>query len=392
LDYILKSSVGLKFRKRGLFVTNKRHIGAAGGGVQTCTREYLKLFEEAEIEIDVLEVDIDRTIIARGSRFFRTSAYTGSISKHYQNILVSKSKEYDYILLNQVNLSKYASLFSDKIVILLSHGAEVTDLLNTIRIKSRFPLQVRLMPTPAIALYSTLSDEIAARNHVSGALCLSTFDTDFERWLGVKHAIMVPRTVTARPLALQPISGRFGFLGTLDHAPNLEGLVSILEVLDKSGLQKPHIRVVGGPEKLGAWLSNKYKAAHYLGPLADDALLPEASTWNAFLNPIFCQARGCSTKVATALGWEMPVITTTVGRRGYNFSEGSLIEANTPELFLHAMLQIMNLDVYLAAHQALIKAARSCPSMKDNALAVLSFLEIVTNNTGSVLEHSKISK
>jgi hypothetical protein len=369
-------------KPKGLFVTNRRHVGDAPGGVQTCSREYLALLETAGADIEILAVDVDMRFSTRVRRALRTSPYTGSVSHRDGKRLAEMSRNVDLVFLNQVALASALQTIDargeiGRKTVLLSHGAEVTDLLNHVRAKSKLPVSGRLRPTPMQALRNILTDELCARRGIAAAICLSPFDMDFERWLGVKNVAMVPRTVVSNALDRKPIYYRFGFLGTLDHAPNLEGLVEVLQTIDGSGTHDIQIRVVGGPERLGLWLAEQYNCISYLGPLAEDTLLPEAATWSAFLNPIFCQARGCSTKLATALGWELPIITTPVGRRGYVFSEGSMIEANSPDAFVEAMLSLVNPSRNKEAQIQVTLAAKSCPSMADNARMIRPFFDML---------------
>jgi hypothetical protein len=364
---------------KGLFVTNRRHVGDAPGGVQTCSREYLSLLNATGFNIDILPVDVDMRLGTRIRRRLRTSPYTGSISITDSRRLVELSQDADLVFLNQVALaSALQEMDSDGSLrsktVLLSHGAEVTDLRHIARLKTSLPLSGKLQPSPDAALRNVLGDEIAARAGIAAALCLSLFDRDFERWLGVRHVAMIPRTVTPYPLVRSPVHQRFGFLGTLDHAPSLEGLVEILHIIGNLNPVEMSVRIVGGPERIGTWLAERYRSVQYLGPLPEDALLPEASTWSAFLNPIFCQARGCSTKVATALAWQLPIITTSLGRRGYVFSEGSLTEVESPDEFVAAMRYLMNPDANATAQQEVARAAQSCPSMEENAHFLGPFL------------------
>jgi hypothetical protein len=133
-----------------------------------------------------------------------------------------------------------------------------------------------------------------------------------------------------------------GAVGTLDHAPNLEGLVAVLEALGEHELTSFKVRVVGGPSEVGTWLAARYSCVDYLGAIDDAALTHEAATWSAFMNPIFCQARGCSTKLAMALGWEIPIVTTPQGRRGYVWGKGRLAEARTPGDFANLCMGLLD--------------------------------------------------
>jgi hypothetical protein len=57
----------------------------------------------------------------------------------------------------------------------------------------------------------------------------------------------------------------------------------------------------------------------------------EAETWCCFVHPLFVNAKGCSTKLATALGWRLPVATTTIGARGYSWDENLIPLATSPD-------------------------------------------------------------
>lgn len=354
-------------------MTNKGHVGESPGGVQTCSREYLALLAAANIAIEVLETDVDRRPVTRLIQQIRTSPYTGSLSNRDLQKVESAAESADIIFLNQVNLAsclarlRHPERVRPKVV-LLSHGAEVTDLLNLIRARQRLPLSGRLRPTPERTLRNVLMDELAARVGVRTAVCLSAFDADFERWLGVPDVTWIPRTVTPMPLAWKPIANRFGFLGTLDHAPNLEGLIEILQKIESSKLKHLEIRIVGGPPRIGQWLAQRFTYVTYLGAIDDTSLETEAATWSAFLNPIFCQARGCSTKLATALAWQIPVITTPVGCRGYVYEKGRIPTFNGAAEFVDAMLGFADTARRELAQEDVRQAGLSTPGIVENSL------------------------
>jgi hypothetical protein len=77
-------------------------------------------------------------------------------------------------------------------------------------------------------------------------------------------------------------------------------------------------------------LARRHGFVDYLGPLNDDALRAEAATWCCFVNPIFVYSKGCSTKLAVALGWGLPIATTRYGARGYLWDEGAIPLADDP--------------------------------------------------------------
>jgi hypothetical protein len=132
---------------------------------------------------------------------------------------------------------------------------------------------------------------------------------------------------------------------------------------------------VGGPAKTGRWLAKKYSIVDYLGSLNDAALAEEASSWNAVMHPIFCYSRGCSTKLAMALGWHLPIVTTTMGHRGYEWREGGLVIANEPARYANECLRLLDFRAATAARGRVIEIARSSPTIEENAFRLLALLD-----------------
>jgi len=264
--------------------------------------------------------------------------------------------------------------------VLLSHGLESTDLLHFIRLHDMLPLSGRIRPTATLVLGRTLWMEMRSRASIDLVCVLSPFDAQLEAWLGSSRTCWLPRRVLPSPLQWRPQYGRLGWVGTLDHAPNLDGLVKILDRL-KLPLNA-RVRVVGAPHRTGGWLSDRYPCVDYLGMLDDAALRAEASTWMAFLNPIFCQARGCSTKLATALGWHLPVVTTSIGRRGYMWSEGGVTEAATPDEFVRCCLDLLDPAIARKARDRVIKASDTSPRTRD----ISQMLRAALDFSGQFLE------
>ncbi|MCP4309294.1 MAG: glycosyltransferase [bacterium] len=277
----------------------------------------------------------------------------------------------DFVFLNQVALAPIASRLKRRLpsasrIVLLSHGLESTDLLHTIRLRSRLPLSGRVRPTSSVALGGAILAENKSRSDVDLVLSLSPFDQELERWIGARRVAWIPRSIISNPLRWVPNGDRLGFVGTLDHAPNLEGLVLALDAL-RSEPNNARLRVVGGPDHVGRWLADRYACVDYLGTLDDTALEDEAATWNAFIHPVFCQARGCSTKLATALGWQIPIVTTTVGHRGYEWHSGSLVVADDPKGFAERCISMLGGDEARIAQRGVVEVARSSPSIEQNA-------------------------
>jgi hypothetical protein len=363
---------------RALFVSYATHLGRGGGGVQKCSTEYLSALRSAGVSVDVVPVDSDRRLWVRAARRLHTSPFFKPIGRDDLAKIRDRLADVDILLLNQVALAgaldEIGPPGSGPARVLFSHGCEITDMVHTARLRHRLPLEARLRPTPSLALGSVLADEARTRSLVDGVVAISPFDAECEVWLGTKRVIWLPRTVKSVPLDWAPTKGRFGYVGTLNHAPNLEGLVSVLDALVESAVSDISLRIVGGPTHVGRDLARRYPAVAYLGRLENDALRAEAATWTAFLNPIFCLPRGCSTKLATALAWHIPVVTTTQGRRGYVWRNGTVIEANSAKGFVSQMRQLLSADVANEARLQTIAVAQSSPAIEEIASTLGAFL------------------
>jgi hypothetical protein len=289
----------------------------------------------------------------------------------------------DFIFLNQTSLAAFASKIRKVIpakcrIIVLSHGLESTDLLHLIRLRPTLPLSGRVRPLSSIALGLEILTEAKLRQDVDLVFALSPFDAAFERWTGAGHVEWLPRSIRSAPLVWSPTGNRLGFVGTLDHAPNLSGLVEVLEKLAMR-MDRPErfrVRVVGGPNKIGLWLARRYPFIDYVGLLNDDELAVEAASWNALLHPIFCQPRGASTKLATAIGWQIPIVTTTFGCRGYEWRTGKLVIADDVAQFVTESVRLLDNEAAKAARVDVVEVAHSSPTICENSIRVRDILGI----------------
>lgn len=363
-------------RQRALFVASPFDL-RGHGGVQVCTAEYIQVLEAAGFDLEIVTVEQDRGIDSRILRKLGQSPYFRTLSQAAKAAIRTRSRGVGLLFANQMNLAGPigAMQLPGVRVIGLSHGCEITDQVHLERLHRTLPLtRTQLRPHPALALARTLRDEIAGRKGLSGVIAISPFDADTERWLGTKQVCWIPRTVLASPLERSSMAGRFGYVGTLDHAPNLEGLVAVIDEIERSSITGLHIRVIGGPPRLGQWLASRSGAIEYLGALSNEALHAEAASWNGFIHPIFCLPRGCSTKLAGALSWAMPIVTTATGRRGYEWREGGVIEAETPRDFVSAMQSLMEQTSDLAAAKAVSNAVNSTPTVAEVGAVVARFV------------------
>jgi hypothetical protein len=143
----------------------------------------------------------------------------------------------------------------------------------------------------------------------------------------------------------------------------MEGLLLFLQYLREMAPAGIRVRIVGGPDHIGHLLTSSFPIVDYLGPLSDEDLHREAGTWNCFVHPIFCYPRGCSTKLATAIGWQIPIVTTSSGQRGYSWGRGELVVADTPREFSELALKMMDMEVAREARNLVSGIAHSSPTL-----------------------------
>jgi hypothetical protein len=282
-----------------------------------------------------------------------------------------ESTQSDFVFLNLVNLAPLAPLLRHRLakrhrIVLLSHGLESVDFLFTVQ--SQAESGVAPPKRAERKLGHQLFAERKHRRYIDHVFCLSPFEAEIERWLGARGVTWLPRTVPERlPLPWAPKPYRLGFVGTMDHPPNREGLLLFLKELERISPKGVELRVVGGPDRIGHDLSRRFQFVTYLGQLPDDKLEQEASSWACFVHPLFCYARGCSTKLAVALGWQIPIATTASGRRGYQWSKGSLPLVDTPEELVQTALRLSEPIAAVAAQKEVAAIARSAPKISEVA-------------------------
>ena len=164
---------------------------------------------------------------------------------------------------------------------------------------------------------------------LDGVVALSETEKQIENWFGAKKASFLPRRLYKDFLQRKPIPGRIGFVGRLDHPPNLQGITILLSELSDHAHNLQFI-LVGAPPAYGARIKKQFPFVEYLGELSDADLEKEVASWAFFLNPVWWYSTGASTKLARAISWGLPIITTTAGKRGYEWKRGDMLVADSP--------------------------------------------------------------
>jgi hypothetical protein len=294
------------------------------------------LLEAAGFGLQVISYDFDRSLRGRiANRLFPKllpAWEPRDLAERIALALAASGTKHVFHAMNTFPavLHEIDRRFPDVRQILLSHGAEAVDFCIEQGLRREAGTENRSRTTAERMLGRALLDQLEQRRHLDAVVTLAPLDAEIERWLGARNVLSVPRTIPRNRLVLRPVDGRVGCVATLDHPPNFSGLTRLLGALDGTTPPDFRLRLVGGPASCGATLARRHGFVDYLGPLHDDALRAEAATWCCFVNPNFLYSKGCSTKLAVALGWGLPIATTRYGARGYLWDETPIPLANDP--------------------------------------------------------------
>lgn len=359
--------------RTAVFVTSANAMEPDGGGVQRCTREYLSLARAAGWTVHPVVYDFDRRPLTRLRRLLAPRPFQNLIPPDTlaRTTACVRDTGAGWVFLNEVEAGPLARPLAEILrphgvrLAILSHGADSTDFIHQARTRAAARGLERIRDRDALKLGRVLAGELEMHSAVDAVFCLSELDREVARWLGAPRVTVIPRVVDPAPLDWKPVAGRLGTVSTLVHAPNVEGIMATAASIDASGRKDVRFRLVGGPREAGLNLANRYRCIDYLGPLDEAAFATEASTWCAFLNPIHCFARGCSTKLAVPLGWQIPVATTRAGARGYVWDESLVPLWDGPEAFAAGALELADPVAAAALRPGVQQLSARSPSIGD---------------------------
>lgn len=359
-----------------LFVTHSVYLQNGGGGAQWCTREYRSTLSRAGFKLVDVAFESRRDWVARFRHKFRPSP-EGEIpgAKIAQEIAKRLSTTGAQLcFLNNSDAGLLAPRIREAApslrLVFLSHGVELTDMVNNLRIAPDAIAPSRRRPE---FIGRLLQAELRQRQAIAATICISEPDELLEAWLGTYRTLFLPRQVPLDDLTATPQSGRIGCVATLDHGPNRQGIEKLASALALYPSVK--LRIVGGPEALGRSIAAQFTSTQYCGRLSEHDLRAEAATWCAFANPIFCSARGASTKVAAALSWGLPVFTTPQGARGYRWPKDSLPLANTPADLAALLSKASSGSDQSAWFKAAQTVRLAAPTLEETAADLRCFLD-----------------
>ncbi len=339
------------------------------GGVQVCTAEYVALFQAGGFDTRFYPITARRDLPARAAIRLGVDVYGRyDVEAHAAAIArEAASSGAAVIALNQMDIAPLAArlrgLLPGVPIVMLSHGNSSGDFLHESIAAATGPL-ARLRSHWRMGALLSRETAYFGRD-LDLVLCLSETDEAIARWLGARDVLVVPRTFRSDLLEWRPVSGRIGCVATVDHFPNRAGLERLAMALGGEAIPGLALRLVGGGAG-GAAFERRFPFVEYLGPLHEPALRAEASTWSLFVNPLFWHARGASTKLATAVSWGLPVVTTPQGRRGYRWSDGELPEAAEPAAMARLIASLLpHRDKLEALRAAVLRIAASGPVLAE---------------------------
>jgi hypothetical protein len=334
---------------RSLFIHDPADLHAAiPGGVQLCSREFLEIVRAASSQVSLLPVTVTRAPCWRLRRRLGLGSYLLYRPEDIRGQLAAaiQAQQLTHIFINRTELSRLASLAAQLAptarIVLMSHGNQSGDDLY----EAAGPGGGRNRGLARFAAIGKLGYDLVTESHfrhgpVHAVCVMSAEEAVLERWLGARKTIVLPRIIHPRPIDWRPITGRMGFVGTLDHTPNRVALERLCALLQNRGSDAIELRVAGGPIEVGEALAVKFPFVTYIGRPDDECLRSEVASWTLFLNPIFWLSRGASMKLGQSLAWAIPALTTRAGARGYRLEPGDVFVTDDEEnSFVDAMLAL----------------------------------------------------
>lgn len=357
---------------KSLFLSHESHLNPGGGGNQICTREYCDVLAAAGCELKYVAHKTDRSPATRFRRKIFPDRYPKLIPREFlARVREACQKESpENVFCNFSNYLPLASQLRGMLpiqtkLILLSHGLASVDDVHRDRIAEAPYAKAHLRRLGPSLIGKAMITEMKSLPIFDHVFCLAEFEVSICRWLGARSVSWWPRTIPQGcELDWRPEGSRIGLVGTLDHPPNLEGVFLFCEALAKKGDLVPRLRLVTRSKAVAADLRKRYHFVDDLGSLEDPRTLEaEAATWSAYIHPIFCFAMGCSTKLATGIGWGLPILTTEAGVRGYAWGEGNLLLAADAEEMAQLALKLRDRKTADAAKTQTMKIRSTAPTL-----------------------------
>lgn len=369
---------------KAIFITNKNFIDKSSneGGVKLCTQDYFELLSR---KFDLIVFPLEnrksiwyRILVKLGVNQYNDFKNSRKVSELHDLILKNDVK---YLFLNQSNTALFGLEVKRRCaakisIFICSHGNESGDLLHQVtRFYSELPFYRRVFSNWILG--KTIRSEVLQRtNGIDGVLTVSEVEAQIENWLGAKKVLLVPRTVEYSPISFNNKIGVVGFIGDLSHAPNYYGIRILCEAIENQKTNHELIvRIVGTCTAESKKIQRDFAFVNCIGYLTNQELVKECESWSFFLNPVFYYSRGVSTKLAKALSMGLPVITTEIGNRGYQWKVGDLPTVSSPEEMADSVLELaFDFDKIQHYRKQVQQIVKSIPTLNDLSLKLSEFV------------------
>ena len=317
------------------FLSNEKFLDESipAGGVKQCTDEYRTLLK-SQYALQIFSVKYRQDWKYRFRKKLGVSSYEDYKIESYRSKLEGIiGSGVSIFFLNLTNTAPFAALIKSinksATVILCSHGNESGDFLHDTVLHNKFKGLNR-----KFAFYNLgklIATESFQRQYIDLVLSVSPIESAIENWLGASSVYMVPRSLVNHSLETKFIPGRIGFFSDLSHEPNFYGISKLCESIEAVGGTTIKLVLAGGGQLRAERLCSQFPFVEYAGYLPDLEFEKELSTWSFALNPVFYYSRGVSTKLGKSLSYGLPVISTSAGLRGYEWRDGELPLAESPD-------------------------------------------------------------
>ena len=369
------------FMPKGLLVASSNALREIGGGVQRCNVEYISCLEAADFELIQVPFEYDLDLVSKIRRRVNPSASQVDQPRNLYGMISEAIRKHSpsHVFFSLTMFSKLSRRlrqdYPGVLQVFLSHGVEGLDYCIEERLQGlRRGSGGRARWLAERTLGREFFETSEQRRWIDAVITLAPLEYEVERWLGSNEVLCLQRSLFETPLTHAPVDGRVGCVSTLNHPPNLHGLLELLGCLDRERPSDLRLRLVGGPASYSSEISQRFPFVDCLGSLSDSELRMEAASWCCFVHPMFVYAKGSSMKLASALGWGLPIATTQYGSRGYAWNEESTPLAKSPADLAALVIELSSVADFCRHAEGTRGIAALAPTAKEAGEALRRFL------------------
>ena len=260
---------------------------------------------------------------------------------------ILQHESFDVVHVESIFLTPYVPLirrYSKAKVVLRAHNVEHM-IWKHVAQSTRQPLKRWYLKHLSLALRAY---EVEHINDYDGVVSITQSDAQVFRELGCR------RPLVSIPFAIEPVElpevavvpGTLFHIGAMDWMPNRDSIEWLLEkVWPTVHKEVPQAQLFLAGRKMPARLMKmKAEGVHIVGEVDDAMRFIAGKQINVV--PLL-SGSGIRVKIIEAMSVGKAVVTTTVGARGIDYTDGeNLLIANTPDEFAHQIKRLVDDPVY----------------------------------------------